>query len=221
MTAALLERPAAATYRRPRLIPAPDIDPPLTLTPVTDEEWPLAMPLVRPLIPSQRRAPGSSAASRAPRIDSRRFAPVPGTLPVGAEPVRLCGARVSRIRSDEIPEWATDYYCGVQRTPTAELPPAADWATVCCRGIVESLAGRRPVDQLRKHCSPEIFTGLKERAPARPIGSNLLLTITVCQPADGVAEVAAVFRADGRARAMALRLQGLDGAWRITDLQMA
>lgn len=220
MTAALLEHPAAAIYRRPRLIPAPDVDPPLTLTPMAPD-WPLAIPLLPQPISSQRRARDKSPASKEPRIDCRRFAPTPASLPVAAQPARLCGAQMSRIRSEETPTWATDHDCGVLRTSATVLPPAADWATVCCRGIIESLAGRRPVDQLRKHCSPEIFAGLKDRAPSRPTSTNLLLTVTVCQPTDGVAEVAAVFRADGRARAMALRMQGLDGRWRITDLQMA
>lgn len=219
MTAALLERPLPATFRRPRLIPAPEVDPPLTLVPALEPEWPLATPPVRQLIPAQRRARDGRPVTMAPRIDCRRFAPASRALPTpGARPA---ATRVSRIRSTETPDWSTDIYCGVQRTPTAALPSAADWATVCCRGIIESLAGRRSVDQLRKHCSPEIFAGLKERAPSRPTSPALLLTVAVCQPADGVAEVAAVFRTRGRAHAMALRLQGLDGHWRITDLQMA
>jgi hypothetical protein len=42
----------------------------------------------------------------------------------------------------------------------------------------------------------------------------------VCEPADGVAEVSAVFRCSHRVGAMAMRLQGVDGRWRITALQM-
>ncbi len=40
------------------------------------------------------------------------------------------------------------------------------------------------------------------------------------QPTDGVAEVAAVFRTAERVRAMAFRIQGIDGRWRITHLQI-
>ena len=39
-------------------------------------------------------------------------------------------------------------------------------------------------------------------------------------PSDGVAEVSLVLRRDGRCRAIAFRLTGLDGRWRITALQI-
>jgi hypothetical protein len=44
-------------------------------------------------------------------------------------------------------------------------------------------------------------------------------TVRVCQPADGVAEAAAVVHGPQRTRAIALRLEGLDGRWRVTVFQ--
>lgn len=49
--------------------------------------------------------------------------------------------------------------------------------------------------------------------------TTAMTSVRVSQPADGVAEVAAVYRATGRAHAVAFRLQGIDGRWRMTHLQ--
>ena len=48
----------------------------------------------------------------------------------------------------------------------------------------------------------------------------LVGTVHVCEPVDGVAEVTAVARRDGRAHAVAARLEGIDGRWRCTALQI-
>jgi hypothetical protein len=44
--------------------------------------------------------------------------------------------------------------------------------------------------------------------------------VHVCEPVDGVAEVSAVARRAGRAHAVAARLEGIDGRWRCTALQI-
>jgi hypothetical protein len=43
--------------------------------------------------------------------------------------------------------------------------------------------------------------------------------VHVSEPADGVAEACAVVDTGPRRRAIALRLEGLDGRWRCTQLQ--
>jgi aerobic-type carbon monoxide dehydrogenase small subunit (CoxS/CutS family) len=45
-------------------------------------------------------------------------------------------------------------------------------------------------------------------------------TVRVCEPADGVAEACAVVIDGNRVRALALRLVGLDGRWRVEALQV-
>ena len=47
-----------------------------------------------------------------------------------------------------------------------------------------------------------------------------VLTVRVCEPADGVAEVSVAFRRAERVRALAFRMEGVDGRWRITALQL-
>jgi len=45
-------------------------------------------------------------------------------------------------------------------------------------------------------------------------------SLHVSAPADGVAEVAALVRRDARSTALALRLEGLDGRWQCTALEL-
>jgi hypothetical protein len=42
----------------------------------------------------------------------------------------------------------------------------------------------------------------------------------VCTPTDGVAEASAVIQVGRRCRALAMRLEGLDGQWRCTALEI-
>ena len=63
--------------------------------------------------------------------------------------------------------------------------------------------------------------------PVAPISWNAQGTsplvvgpVRVCEPVDGVAEVTAVARRGGRAHAVAARLEGIDGRWRCTALQV-
>jgi hypothetical protein len=107
---------------------------------------------------------------------------------------------------------------GIRRTATAQLPPATRTGPVLARALVEVVSGQRPLAQLRVHCSPEVFAGLQRRPIAHgPLGH--LLNVRVCEPADGAAEISVAFRRGERVRAMAFRIQGVDGRWRITALQ--
>ena len=42
----------------------------------------------------------------------------------------------------------------------------------------------------------------------------------MCEPVNGVAEAAVVLQHGSRVRAVALRLEGQDGKWRVTALQI-
>lgn len=119
-----------------------------------------------------------------------------------------------------MPKWSSEADVGVRLTASENLPPAKKAASVLARALVEVLSGRRPVAQLRVHCAPEIYAGLLERPIPGPMSLPHLLTVHVCEPADGVAEVSAVFRRAERVRALAFRIQGVDGRWRITALQL-
>jgi len=124
------------------------------------------------------------------------------------------------ITSHSVPKWSSEADIGVRLTASENLPPAKRTASVLARALVEVLSGRRPVAQLRVHCAPEIYAGLLDRPRTGPLSLPHLLTVRVCEPADGVAEVSAAFRRADRVRALAFRIQGVDGRWRITALQL-
>ena len=146
-----------------------------------------------------------------------------GILPMGTAletEKRSGGAGPTTIAAVDVPTWSSEADIGVRRTATEHLPPARRAASVLARALVEVLSSRRPVAQLRVHCAPDIYAGLLERPFAGHQALPHLMNVRVCEPADGVAEVSAVFRRADRVRAIAFRIQGVDGRWRITALQL-
>lgn len=89
---------------------------------------------------------------------------------------------------------------------------------------LEAMAGRRPLTQLQPLTSLGVYAALS--AGRRPTwcsgGTSPLIVghVRICEPVDGVAEISAVARRDGRAHAVAARLEGIDGRWRCTALQV-
>jgi hypothetical protein len=106
----------------------------------------------------------------------------------------------------------------------SELPDPAVAGRRLLTLTLETLAGRRPLAQLQHLTSAGVFSALS--AGRRPLwcaqGTSPLLIgrVHVCEPVDGVAEISAVARRDGRAHAVAARLEGIDGRWRCTALQV-
>ena len=159
--------------------------------------------------------------------DQRAVACLPAVLPqrtssgsLAVVPAAAEVARPTTIAAAGIPSWSSESDVGVRKTSTDQLPPADRSASVLARALVEVLSGRRPLGQLRVHCAPEIYAGLAARPATVPLALPHLLTVRVCEPADGVAEVSAAFRRADRVRALAFRLQGVDGRWRVTALQL-
>jgi hypothetical protein len=114
---------------------------------------------------------------------------------------------------------------GPRPTTTDELPDPVAWARRMAQAVVEVLSGVRPAAQLVRWTTLEVYAGLQRRcAPAssrpEPGRRAVVRTVRVCQPADGVAEASAVVVARGRVQAVALRLEGLDGRWRMTALEL-
>jgi len=120
-------------------------------------------------------------------------------------------------------------YFAPQVTPTSQLPDPEPLLRSLTMGALEVLAGVREVEQLARWFSEEAFRALVTRAnlsararsargvaPTRP--SYQILSIRQSAPADGVVEAALVVAGPGRARAVAIRLEGLDGRWRASSL---
>lgn len=120
----------------------------------------------------------------------------------------------------DVPSWSADPDIGIRRTSAANLPVPGRAATMFARGVVEVLAGIRPVEQLRSHCAPEVFAGLEDLPVVPGTGLPQVRSVHTSQPADGVAEVCVVFHRAERVRALAFRLEGVDGRWRLVALQV-
>jgi hypothetical protein len=89
---------------------------------------------------------------------------------------------------------------------------------------LEGLAGRRPLSQVQPLTALGVYAALTSgRRPRWCAGGTapvLLGPVHVCEPVDGVAEISSVARRSGRAHAVAARLEGIDGRWRCTALQI-
>ncbi|MDU0344381.1 Rv3235 family protein [Microbacterium sp. KSW2-29] len=129
--------------------------------------------------------------------------------------------RSSRPRGEE--------FFARQKTSTAQLPPPEVFVRNIVRGILEVLAGVREVEQLARWLSEEVYRSLVTRAnlaararsarrvPARR-DVHEIRSVHISSPADGVIEATVTASARTRTRAIALRLEGMDGRWRVTAL---
>lgn len=115
---------------------------------------------------------------------------------------------------------------GEQPTRRDDLPDPADWAAHIAQALVEVMAGVRPAPQLLRWTTPEVYAAVARRAAVSvrrgmpPTRRTVVRSLRVCEPADGVAEASAVVVDGGRVRALAMRLVGLDGRWRVEALQV-
>ncbi|HSR22458.1 MAG TPA: Rv3235 family protein [Candidatus Eisenbacteria bacterium] len=113
---------------------------------------------------------------------------------------------------------------GPQPTARADLPEPRQWAGRFVQAVVEVLAGDRPAGQLVRWTSSSVYDDVSSRVvaaarretPAR----GVVRSVHVTEPADGVAEVAALVRRGMRSTAIALRLEGMDGRWQCTALEL-
>lgn len=117
-----------------------------------------------------------------------------------------------------------------QPTRRADLPDPQPWAARIGQAIVEVMAGTRVPVQLVRFTTPEVYAVIARRgahAARRKVSSTLtgrqrtlVRRVVVCEPADGVAEASLVVLDGDRVRAIALRLVGCDGRWRVEALQV-
>lgn len=113
---------------------------------------------------------------------------------------------------------------GPQPTTRSNLPEPRVWAARLVQALVEVLAGDRPVGQLVRWTSTDVYDEVAARTlPGTAVpGSSrgVVRSVHVSEPVDGVAEVAALVRRGRRTSAVALRLEGLDGRWQCTAIEL-
>lgn len=132
---------------------------------------------------------------------------------------------------------AVDFSCasdeqvfGPQLTPRTDLPDPAEWAARMAHALLEVMTGARPAPQVVRWTTPEVYAVVARRgalvarraAEGRPARRHRIAVrrVRVCEPVDGVAEAAVVVQDGPRVRAVALRLVGQDGKWRVSALQV-
>jgi Family of unknown function (DUF6459) len=151
--------------------------------------------------------------------------PVPEPDPPWRRAVRRPPAGVQGVLTlvvGDADESDEDVGFGPRPTATSDLPDPERWARQMVQVIAEVLSGQRSSTQLLRWTVPEVYEAIRSRttAPNRPGTAPYrrprVGTVRVCEPADGVAEVAAVVHGPQRTRAVALRMEGMDGRWRVT-----
>lgn len=118
-----------------------------------------------------------------------------------------------------------------QHTSSSSLPEPEPLVRNLTRGILEVFAGVREVDQLARWITEDAYRKLVTRSnlasrarsargiPARrPV--HTILSVRHQAPADGVIEATVVVQGPARTRAVAMRLEGMDGRWRATSLAL-
>jgi hypothetical protein len=173
------------------------------------------------VLPTEPPQPGPEARPALRLVAAPASAPPYDDEPGGPARLRLVGpltvAPPPAVFDD-------DAWLAAARTPSTELPAAQVFARVLVQGVLEVLAGVRPLRQLQRDTSPELYAWLVSTVPRRPRPTGprpdrrAVRSLHVQQRPEGVAEVCATVQRGPRTAALALRLEGLDGRWRCTEL---
>lgn len=124
-----------------------------------------------------------------------------------------------------------EHLFGPQRTVSEDLPDPTLWAARITHALLEVMTGVRPAPQVLRWTTPEVYAVIARRSAlvARRVAQGSaprqrprlrVVRVRVCEPADGVAEAAVVVQDGPRVRAVAIRLVGQDGKWRVSALQI-
>jgi hypothetical protein len=139
---------------------------------------------------------------------------------------RHAGARMTAVAADPDGEDAALDFAP-QPTPRELLPEPRRWAARLVQALVEVLAGDRPAGQLIRWTNEDVYTtvqrrsSLRLRRPDRRVGPRAVVrSVRVSEPADGVVEACAMVQRGLRSTAVAVRLEGIDGRWQCTALEL-
>ncbi|WP_213017432.1 Rv3235 family protein, partial [Clavibacter zhangzhiyongii] len=158
-------------------------------------------------------APGSAASSRA------------------STPASPAATATATVRGTVRKRFDVDDFFGRQPCSSQDLPPSGPLLENLTRCVIEILAGARELDQIARWVSDDVYRHLLKRvvlsararrtkgqSVTRPVFS--IGTVTSFSPRDGVIEAVIVVHGRARARAVAIRLEGLDRRWRATAINV-
>ncbi len=122
-------------------------------------------------------------------------------------------------------------FFGHQPNTRSELPDPEPLLINLTRCVIEVLAGARELDQLARWVTDDVYKHLLKRvvlsARARAVKgqraqrpSFSIGHISISEPRDGVIEAVVIVHTKVRARAVAIRLEGLDHRWRASAVHV-
>ncbi len=149
-----------------------------------------------------------------------------GPLRAAARPRGAAAVTLAAPAPFPAPPWEEDD--GPRATPARDLPDALPLARTIATTTLEALTGARPASQLLRWFAPDVHTQVAARCvaararrrPGATLPRTMVRGMTSCAPSDHVVEIAAVVVIAPRVAAMALRLEGWDGRWRVTALEL-
>ncbi|AKU18826.1 hypothetical protein VV02_10820 [Luteipulveratus mongoliensis] len=104
------------------------------------------------------------------------------------------------------------------------MPDPLAWAHQVLLAALECSVGVRTPQQLTRWMTIDVHERVArrhkvaQRRGRRPVDRPQVRRVRVTEPSDGVVEASALVLLDGRLRAVALRLNGVDGRWLMTEL---
>lgn len=119
-------------------------------------------------------------------------------------------------------------YFDAQPTPATALPDPRAFAARLVQAMLEVVVAARPLGQLLRWTSEEVYRQLARRLRVaghetatmrRQTAPGRVRSVHVSEPRGNVVEACAIVQQRGRATALALRLEGVDGRWQCTALQ--
>jgi hypothetical protein len=122
-------------------------------------------------------------------------------------------------------------FFGHQPNTRSELPDPEPLLINLTRCVIEVLAGARELDQLARWVTDDVYKHLLKRvvlsARARAVKGQRaqrptfsIGRISISEPRDGVIEAVVIVHTKVRARAVAIRLEGLDHRWRASAVHV-
>ena len=106
------------------------------------------------------------------------------------------------------------------------LPAPRAWAGPFVQALAEALVGARPLPQLVRWTTAEVYLELQRHlratrdCDASSRARAQVRSLHVSEPADGIAEVCALVQRGTRASAVAVRLESVEGRWKCTALAL-
>jgi hypothetical protein len=156
-----------------------------------------------------------------PVIDSRTGSVPPAPSPFVQGTLAISFNNDYDVASDPLDRG----YFGPQRALSKNLPAPQEWVTSMAQALVEVMSGARPAPQVIRWTTPEVYSAVARRnalSGRRTMVARraVVRRVRICEPADGVIEACAVVVDNGRVRALAMRVTGVDRRWVVSALQV-